>query len=120
MHVFNKKLNKNIVQEHAHYHQQKIPEQLYPATQYGAGKNDVPVQQVAGRKRYGKRHKKGGDVGADGTGRRKQDLLLKNEVVGNEIKENVEQRITATTGGISEGLDRHQFSEGRVKKIDYR
>ena len=88
--MFNEKLNKNIVQEHAHNHQQKIPEQLYPATQYRTGKNNVPVQKVAGRKRYGKRHKEGGYVRANRTGRRKQDLLLKNEIVGNEIQENVE------------------------------
>jgi hypothetical protein len=45
--MLNKKLDEDIIEENAKCHQQKIPEKLHPSAENGAGKNDVPVQQVA-------------------------------------------------------------------------
>jgi hypothetical protein len=59
-------------------------------------------------------------VRAYGTGGSKHHLFLQDEVVRNKVKENIKQGVTASARCISEGLDRHQFPEGWVKKINYR
>ena len=43
MDVFNKELDEYIIEKHTQHYQQKIPEQLYPAPEYGTGENNVPV-----------------------------------------------------------------------------
>jgi hypothetical protein len=120
MKMLNKKLDENVVEKNTKHHEQKVAEQLYPPAKYGAWKNDVPVKEVPGWKRDGERHQESCDMRANGTGWCKKHLLLQDEVVGEEIKEDVKKRIAAAAGCISEGLDWHQFSEGRVEKVNYR
>ncbi len=48
------------------------------------------------------------------------DLLVENKVVGNEIKEDIQESVATSTDCISECLDRHQFTEGPVKHINNR
>ena len=85
MKVFYKKLNKNIVQEHAEHHEQKVPEKLNPAPENRSWEYDVAVQEVAHGKRYGESDKECRDVRADGASRGKHHLLLQDKVVGDEI-----------------------------------
>lgn len=54
MEVLHEQLNENVVEINAHQHQQQVAEQLYPALQDGAGKNDVAVKHEPGRKTDGK------------------------------------------------------------------
>lgn len=81
MKMFYEKLDENVIQEHTEHHQDKIPEKLYPASQYRTRKNNVPVQKVTGRKRNGKRDQEGGYMWADWTGRGKYNLFLKDKIV---------------------------------------
>ena len=120
MKMLNKELDENIVEKNTKHHKQKIAEQLYPTAKYGARKNNMPVKEVPGWKRDGERHQESSDMRTNRSGWCKNHLLLQDEVVGNKIEEDVKRRISTSTSCISECLDRHQFSEGRVKKVDYR
>lgn len=48
-----------------------------------------------------------------------QNLLMQNIIVSQEIDENIQNGIYASTNRIAEGLYREEFSERRVKKIYY-
>lgn len=57
-------------------------------------------------------------MGADGTGRRVDDLFVKNKIIRDEIKKNVQQRVAAAARGIPKGLYRHHLPERPVEKVD--
>lgn len=46
-------------------------------------------------------------------------LLIKDKVVGNKVKKDVQQGVSPTAYSIPECLDRHQFTKGPVKHIYY-
>lgn len=117
MKMLHKKLKEDIIQKNAEHYQQEITEQLNPPPEYGSREHNIPVQKVSQWERNGKGHQEGCNMWADRSGRSKNHLLLKNEVIRNEIEEDIQDSISTPAGGIAEGLDRHQLSEGRVKKI---
>lgn len=116
--VLYKELDEDIVQVHAYHHQEEIAEKLNAATENGAGKHDVPVEQVSCRKADCERHQEGCYVWADGTDWSKNDLFFQDEVIGDEVQKNIEQGVASPACCIAEGLDRHQLPEGNVEKID--
>jgi len=56
---------------------------------------------------------------AYGTCRCVHHLFLQNKIIGYKEEKDIQQRVAPTTSRIPESLDRHQFSEGRVEKINY-
>jgi hypothetical protein len=118
MKVLHEKLHENIVKVNAHQHQQQVAEQLYPSFQDGTGKNNEAVKKKAGGKTNHKRHQQGRDVPFHRDERRVHDLFVKNKMVGNEVKENIQQRIAPAACCVPKGLQRHDLPEGRIKEIN--
>jgi hypothetical protein len=47
-----------------------------------------------------------------------QHSFVQNEIIADEKDKDIEQRIGAPAGYIAEGLNGHQLSKGRIKKIN--
>ncbi|MBS1935945.1 MAG: hypothetical protein JST96_18240 [Bacteroidetes bacterium] len=47
-----------------------------------------------------------------------EDLFMKNEIITDEERENINEHICTPTHGIAECLFRHKLAERRIEKID--
>jgi hypothetical protein len=112
-----KKLDKNIVQQHADHHKCKIPCKLHSSPQRRPCKYNIPHQIKACRKSYHERDYKRCYIRAYAYDRSMYNLLFQDEIVGNEINNNIKQRITTSACNISKGLPVNDPVERTVKKI---
>ena len=112
-----KKLDKNIVQQHTDHHKCKIPCKLHSSPQRRPCKYYIPHQIKACRKSYHERDHKRRYIRAYAYKRSMHNLLFQDEIVGDEINNNIKQRITTSACDISKGLPVNDLLERTIKKI---
>ena len=115
--LFYKKLDKNIVQQHANHYKCKIPYKLYPSPERGPCKYHVSHQIKPRRKSYHERNNERSYIRAYAYNGGMHHLLLQDEIVSNEINNNIKQRIAASACNIPEGLPVNDLLERTIKKI---
>ena len=116
--MFYEDAQKNIIEDDADQHQDKIPEQLDTPVQDRIIEYDIPVQQVTGRKAHQEGNNKSRDNGPEGDKAQVQHLFVQDKIIGHGIHHYIQEGIGRAAGRIPEGSHRHQFSEWRVKKIN--
>lgn len=105
MALFNKQLDKNIVQADANAHQHKIPEQLNAPRQRGAWKDDGPAHIKTQWESYRKGNQESRGIRLQRKANRRMHQLLPEQVMKAEIKNGyIEQCIATAAGCIPKGL----------------
>lgn len=102
MEILNKQLHEYIVQEDAGAYQHKVAEQLDAATQVGLGEYNVFAEQETCRKGDGHGHEQGCNVRGDGEERQVHHLFMQHKIVHYEIKDDIQQGITASASQVAE------------------
>ena len=120
MELLYEELDEDIVEQQADDHQDEVSEQLYPAVQGRFGEDDVPCQEKAEGKADAERDQDRCDMGLDHQESQIHVVLVKNNVIGDGIHDNVDNSVGPPACGIAESLQWHYPAERRVKKIDKR
>ena len=115
--LFYKKLNKNIVQQHADHHKCKISYKLHSSPERGPCKYHISHQIKPCRKSYHEGNDERSYIRAYTDNRSMYHLLLQNKIVSNKINDNIKQRIAASACNIPEGLPVNDLLERTIKKI---
>jgi hypothetical protein len=117
MKMFNKKADKNIIQDDANNNQQEITEQLNPSMKYRVRKDNVSHQHETRWKTDQKGYNESGNMGLKGNKSQMQNFFVQNIVICQEKNENIKGRICASAGSVPESLNGNELSEGRIEKI---
>ena len=112
--MLDKYLQEYIVQQYANEHKQKIPEQLYPASQGRSGKNNKTVEKKSSRKTDRKCYQEGSNMRTDCTNRCIKNLLIQDEIIADEIDKNIQHSIACSASRIPESLHRHELLKRRI------
>ena len=86
--------------------------------QRATSEDDVPVEEKTRGEAHAKCNNDGSDIRRDCPGTQMDIVLVQDIVITEPIHHDIQQRSRTTTGCISEGLQRHQPAEWRVKKIN--
>ena len=78
----------------------------------------MPVQIKTRGKANGKCDQESRNIRADSANRRVDHLFFQQKVVAQKIQHDIQYRIPSSTSRIPEGLQRDEFAERRVKKIN--
>lgn len=114
---FYEKLQKCIVQQNAHAHQQRITEQLYPAPQVAVRKHNVFAHGKAHREADGKRNQKGGDVAANAQPGYMHDRLRQPEIKSQKVNQCIYRRVKPATGQITKVVYTYPARKRTVEKV---
>src|SRR5690349_9021027 len=77
----------------------------------------MTVQIEPGGETDGKCNQESSNIRADHYPWGMHVLLIQHIIIGEKINHNVKHRVSAATYDIPESLDRHQFTERRIKKV---
>lgn len=119
MQVVYKKLHEHIIEHDADGYQYEITKQLNTPANIGVREYHIFAEQEAGWERHSHRHKQGCYMRADIDKGKVYDLVAQDVIIGNEIQEYIQQRITSSAGKITEGLSRHKPGERLIEEIKY-
>jgi hypothetical protein len=117
MKMFDKKADKNIIQDDTNNNQQEITEQLNPPMKYRTRKHNVAHEHKTCRETDQKRYNESGYMGLKSNKSKMQNLFVQNIVICQEKNEDIKGGICASAGSIPESLKGNKLSEGRIEKI---
>lgn len=114
-----KQFQESVVKYKAAKYHGKIFCKLFPFPHTGFLENHVSAQVKPYRERKTETDKKSGDMRPYSNKRQLYRLFMQDEIVANKEKADIQTGIKTTAGGIAESLERHDFTERRVKNIHH-
>ncbi len=118
MKLLHKKLDKDIIQQETDHDQDEIAEELHPPMKGGFSKYNIAHQE----KTRGEADAEGNDdrcyMRGHGQGAKVHVVFVEDEMIAYRVHDDIQHGIAASTGCITEGLQRHGPAERRIKKIN--